>query len=344
MQERKLTFYIPGLFLPASIVSHIEQVSSFEQLALLLSRSSRHGNSVSSFDEGAFSLFGYLGVNGSFPVASVSRLVDAPDDIEGYWLRADPVCLQPNRDQVVMLGNSILNIRREEAAQIASEFNKLFAEDGLYLDAPTPDRWYLRCKTPPKLFTSPLEVVLGENIASYLPKGEDGLYWHKLLGEAQMLLYGSQVNQQRRESNEHEINSLWFWGGGCLPTLSLTQVTHVWANDVTLRGLADLHGISQDSLPESFVDWREISESAGGGSHLISFGGVQQALNERALHVWQDSISVFDSDWVRPALASMRKGELATLTLVTNGASFELTKKGLKRWWKRPRAFSEYVQ
>ncbi len=336
MRDQTITFYIPGLLSPVKTVPGLDKTLALDGLPLMLSRACHTHNTVTSYDGGMFELFGFSGLNNAYPFAPITRLVDCGVIDDYYWLRADPVHLQPNRDQIIMLGNAQLNVQRREAIQLQDEFNALFAEDGVYLDTPTHHRWYLRCDKPPQICTTPLDEVLGSNIDPSLPKGSDALYWHKLLNEAQMLFFNSNVNQQRRQEGRPEINSIWMWGGGCLPdTRSIRQTTHwqtVWANDVVSRGLALLFDRDQASLPECFDEWLEIAQE---GDHLLAFDGAQQAVSRRDLAAWQLFMSGLDSDWIAPAIQALKEGSIYSINIITHNHRYALTAKNLKRWWKK---------
>ncbi|MFC1747292.1 hypothetical protein ACFL2V_00645 [Pseudomonadota bacterium] len=340
MQDRTVTFYIPDLFVPAKSIPGLDRELALDELALLLSRANHKRSRTASYDEGLFGLFGGCGVSGAFPVAPITRLIDCEERDNSYWLRADPVHLQPNRDQVVMLGNSMLNIRNEEVQLIRDEFNGLFVEDGLYLETPVNHRWYLRCEKTPQICTTPLERVVGKNIDTYLPKGGEALYWHKLLSEAQMLFYGSSVNQRRREEGCPEINSVWMWGGGYLPEAQPVSWRTVWGNDVLSRGLALLHDVEQATLPESLDEWLELATE---GEHLIAFDGAHSAIKEQNILAWKAFVESLESDWVGPAIQALKTGELSQINLVTDGGSYELTAKRLKRWWRKRRPFTVHA-
>ena len=49
---------------------------------------------------------------------------------------------------------------------------------------------------------------------SFLPFGQDEVWWHKFINELQMFLFDYLINKKREESNQYPINSIWFSGGG----------------------------------------------------------------------------------------------------------------------------------
>src|SRR6267142_5145621 len=77
-------------------------------------------------------------------VAPFTRIGDGAQAEDGYWLRADPVHLAPDRDQLVLMSGALLAITQREASALADAFNKLYAADGWRLYMPHPLRGYLR--------------------------------------------------------------------------------------------------------------------------------------------------------------------------------------------------------
>ena len=344
MQDHSITLYIPGLFAPGGDPAQLAALlkampfSDLTELELLLARAQRQRGGPMSDEQQLFSLFGITTAAGDWPVAAVTRLADTGERDSSYWLRADPVHMQPNRDQVVMFGNRQLNVSREEMAQLRDEFNRLFAEDGLTLETPVSNRWYLRVELQPRLTTTPLHEVLGHNIDPHLPHGADALHWHKLLSEVQMLFHGSSVNQQRRQRRQPEINSLWLWGGGVLPVTGVVQWQQIWSNEVLSRGLARLAQVAESTLPATAEEWLE--QATESGYHLVIIDGARH-LEE--LVEWWEFVQSLNESWFAPLLTALKRGDLNTITLISDGQRFELNRKQLGRWWKRRRSFSHYL-
>jgi hypothetical protein len=49
---------------------------------------------------------------------------------------------------------------------------------------------------------------------SFLPFGQDEVWWHKFINELQMFLFDHPANKKREEKGQYPINSIWFSGGG----------------------------------------------------------------------------------------------------------------------------------
>ena len=141
MQYRHVTLYIPGL-LGNDVWREPAYFRGLQvaELELLLSRGRHIRHSNQSFESALFRLFGVADVSNAIPVASVTHFADQGEHAPGVCLRADPVHLQADRDRIVMFGNQHLAVTAAEASQLAGEFNRLFAEDGLRLETPQPQR------------------------------------------------------------------------------------------------------------------------------------------------------------------------------------------------------------
>lgn len=337
MQQRYITLFIPGL-LGANVLHerHYFEGLAVAELELLLSRARQRRHQVRAPESVLFSLFGHAAAEASPPVAPVTHIVDQGKASDLFCLRADPVHLQPDRDRVVMIGNRQLAVTAEEARQLATEFNRLFGEDGLRLEVPVPERWYLKLGHAPDIRTRPLNEVIGRDIHHHLPAGGDALHWHKILNEVQMLFYASPVNEARRRRGLPEINSIWLWGEGALPQLPAETWQQVWSNETLSAALARLSGSELATLPASAEEWLEQAGAAG--RHLVVIEAVADALQRQDPQRWRDMVEAVNDDWLLPLIAALRTNSLASIRLLSDNAEFEINPKGLKRWWRRRRS------
>jgi len=263
------------------------------------------------------------------PVAPFAALGDGlqPD---GYWLCADPVSLVLHRDSFA-LAECTPALRLEQAQQLVDTFNRHFAADGMRFHAADARRWYLRLAQRPDLRTHPLAQVLGRDIQPYLPQGSDGLKWHGLLNELQMLLHAHPLNAELEQEGAMPVNSVWLWGGGELAAGAPQPGLSVWADDALARGLALAHQSRLAALPSSAQDWLQQAHDAG--EHLV----VQRSLAPNAP---QQELDRLENDWFAPLLDMLRKGNVARLTLHLAGEtvnSFTVTRADLWKFWHRVR-------
>ncbi|MBI2970334.1 MAG: hypothetical protein HYY36_06285 [Gammaproteobacteria bacterium] len=192
-----LTLFLPGLFGPGTRFSE-EFIPRADALEMLLSRGDLRRSPRQSFHRTLSLLFGYAADNGrDVAVAAVTRLLDGGEAPAGCWMRADPVCLVPDRHGLVLMDAASLGLNMQDALALAAEIRPALRIADCELEVPAPERWYLHIDDAPALCTRELDSVVGQDIQSALPTGSDASRWHRLLNEIQMLMHGSGVNQDR---------------------------------------------------------------------------------------------------------------------------------------------------
>ncbi len=339
MRNRQLTLYIPALFgSDAWSGSDVSQGLSLTGLELLLSRGRRRQRKSQSADGLLFELFGHAAEVSGLPVAAVMSRFDLGEPADDFCFCATPVNMQPDRDRLVMIGSDHLAVTQAEACQLADEFNQLFAEDGLRLDVPVSNRWYLHSSSKPDISTQPFKSVIAQDVGHYLPVGKDAMQWHAILNEVQMLFYSSRVNEKRRQSGQPEINSFWLWGEGESPEPQANQWQHVWSNEPLSCALANLAQNALASMPASAEEWLEQSDH--GGSHLLVFDALADAVVTHDIGRWRDMIEAVDEEWIEPLTLALKTKSISTIRLLSDNVEFEISRHSLKRWWKRSRPFA----
>ncbi len=335
---RQLSLLVSGLFGPASAT-----VPRLPALETVLARGDRLPREPrAELERLVFDLFDISVEPGQdLPVAAVTRVLDLGVVDKSWWLRADPVHLQAQRDRLVLAEGSLLRLTQEEANQLAAEIMDAYAADGWVLKAAHPQRWYLRPPTVPEITTVPLPSVVGRDIHPFLPQGKDSKRWHTVLNELQILLHTARVNVAREERGAAPINSLWFWGGGRLPELKQTRWSKVWAAEPVTLAFARLSGTPAAAVPANARQWLEQADTAG--AHLIVLDGARACVQYAEHGDWQAFLERLEADWIDPLLAAVRERTLERLTLHTESApDFVLTRKAARRWWRRRRRLRSY--
>ncbi|WP_159668547.1 hypothetical protein [Andreprevotia sp. IGB-42] len=263
-------------------------------------------------------------------VAPLTLQLDAPAEEAGYWLRADPVHLRPDRDQLVMLDSRAFELTQAEADGLCDGLNHIFAEDGFRFLAATPYRWYLRLPADPHLLFTPFDDALGRDIDSLLPQGATALRWHKLLNEMQMCMYGHKVNDARVAAGKTAVNSVWPWGGGMFPPAAraVAPQARVYADDAVLAALTQMAGAAVQPLPASIADVQQDAYVLLPQLRSGALYGDAQA--------WYAGWQQLETDWLAPALAMLQSGRLASLRLSFPelGRDVTVTKGQLWHFWR----------
>ncbi len=249
-----------------------------------------------------------------WPVAALTRQLDARDAAEATWVRVDPAHVAPDRGGARMLSHGdALGLTREEVANFLPALKPVFGDAGFALDAPQPSRWYLRLPREAKLpaFATPDEV-LGEDLFAHLPEGDLGRRWRALLSETQVLLHNHPGNAHRVAQGKPAVNSLWFWGAGTMPDFVRTRYRQVKGSDVLLRALASAAGVNNEIAEgqevDALVDLRHLRD-----------------------------LAMLARDAVLPLQEAVRKRELESLSLdFEDGAIFHLRREQGWRFWRKP--------
>jgi hypothetical protein len=339
---RVLTLWIPGLSGPERGAALAFEGLELGELARLYARGTRREHPRREAESALAGLFGLSGDD--VPVAPLALLGETGERRAGYWLRADPVHISAGIDRTVMGGTSTLAISAAEAQALCAEIAREMAEEGLLPQALAPSRWYMNWPDSPRVRFTPLPMVIGADLYPHMPEGEEALAWRRLINHAQMVLHASPVNAARRAAGQPEINGLWFWGGGELPTAgsaSPVSRTMVWSDDPYVRGLALNSGAQAAALPEGAAAWLH---AAADGDHLLYMDVLREPLRLGAIERWRELVTETHERWIAPLAAALRSGALAGLRICPGGGTaYDVSRRGMRwRWWRRVRPVHRY--
>ncbi len=150
---------------------------------------------------------------------------------------ADPVHLIAGSDDAQLVPTARLAITMDETRALVDELNAVLgdARSGFLVDS--AGHWYYHGLEPAALNTLPTSAVEGHPMTGVMPRTVEARPWRSLWSEVQMALHQASVNQARQARGAPVINSLWFWGGGVLPELSVDSSVVVFSDDDFVRGL-----------------------------------------------------------------------------------------------------------
>jgi len=282
------------------------------------------------------------------PVAPISAAFDGLG--AGCWLRADPVHLRLQREQVVLLPN--VEISADEALLLCASLNAHFAGQGMEFFAPHPQRWYVRLDELPEIRTVPLSQAAGRNIHGNLPTGGEKQRWHQLFNEIQMLLFAHPLNEAREERGELQVNSVWFWGGGDSQVCAQGAYAGVSSDEKLAEMLAASAGLP---FAEWSPTWQGSFDSAlthgerrlaAEGGQLLVWTGLRSALQRGDLAAWREALQTFETNYAQPLWQALRDGKIATLQLDVLGGDglrqTHLTRGASWALWRRPKRLADY--
>lgn len=326
---------VPGLLGPTRATSESVPPPQVPAIETWLARAERARPGLPPALEAAiFALFAVPpSADADLPVAAVTRVLDMGVIDQGWWLRADPVHLQPERDRLILSDNHVLAITPEEADGLAAEIMEAYGADGWLLKAARPGRWYLKPLRTPRIVTTPLPQVVGRDIHPYLPQGKDGKAWHTVLNEIQILLHTARVNVEREARGLLPVNSLWFWGSGRLPTLPPVNWSHVWSQEPVSLALARLSQTPSDAVPGDFADWTRQARAPG--AHLVVIDHARAAVHYGEQGAWHEFVQQLERAWIAPLWQAVKAGTIGRAELHDDtGRGFVLTPRYTRRWWR----------
>lgn len=256
-----------------------------------------------------------------WPAAALSWLGEGNAPGDYFWLFADPVNLQLQRDHFSINLPAPVPMTSSEAAALVASLNAHFAEDGGQFFVAASGQWYARLPYPLAVKTSWLAQAVNRDIRDFLPSGTAAENLHKLANEIQMLLHEHPVNKAREEQNLPVINSLWFSGTGLIPLAASTPPKTVFSEYPLAKGLASWAG--RDALPLP-ADLLFPAEDA----MLVMDNAAQ------------------DETWLEQLLAALGKRKIRQLTLDVFAADrhlhAELKPSDLWKFWRKPQALEAY--
>lgn len=265
---------------------------------------------------------------------------------EAVWLRADPIHLKLNRDQLILAPAQTFEIGAAEADALAATLNTHF-RDELEFATLQPRHWCVRVKDLPAqdLRTETAAAVTGKDINRHLPKGPHAKRWHGVLNEIQMLLHEHPVNAERERRGEPAINSVWLWGAGRLPADAAGPWHSVSADDALACGYAQLAKIRHRPLPAQAPGW--LDRLPVEGRHLIVLDQLRMPAALGDYEQWRARLVELEQRWFAPLVEALKDGRTGMLTLIAPDCeelrSFESARNDLRHFWRRPKPLTAYL-
>ncbi len=324
-------FLVPGLF-DAPRSNRISETAP--ALAKLIAHGSATADPTDSMEAWLARQFGYVADSADFPFAAVASCGETMADASAkYWLRADPIHLSVNRDRVVLLDASQLDISAAESAALVAALQAQFKSDGLNVYGPHPQRWYITSDRPIGLRTQPVSAVRGRSVADHWFDGADRACWQARLSEMQMLLHAHPVNEVREAADQLPINGVWLWGAGKLPSGGKNIYSRIIASDALSAGFAALSAAR--FTESSQFRWRDISPPAAGNA-LVVIDPLAAFAAYGEWNEWRHALATLDQAWFAPALSALKIGTLNAIAICVPGkTSTTITRIDLFKFWRR---------
>ncbi len=249
-----------------------------------------------------------------WPVAALTAAVDGLDTGSDWWLRADPVHLQMQRNSSRVLAAPALTLNDIEADALVASLNAHFSTEGIAITAAHPTRWYIQQQEPTALHGPTLSAAAGQP----LPRMAQASHWHRVLTEAQMVLHEHPVNITREENRLPTVNSLLLWGGGRKPAVPGRHFSDVWTDDTLALALAVRSGANCTATPANAASWFGRKPDAD-GRHLITLDRAHLAARYGEPDDWVKAVTMLDELWFAPLWAALDGHGLDELAIVVTG-------------------------
>jgi hypothetical protein len=325
-----LHLLIPDLFPPQEIAAEVCAGLQLPALEKLLARGSESASPAETLEDWLCDAFG------AEAVAPVRAAADGLEAGGNYWLCADPVNLQLQRAQMLLLPDVLPG--QEEAAVLCASLNEHFAGLGPRFFAPHPRRWYVQPEAEPHMTTTPLGQVAWRDAKFHQPEGTDALRWQAIVNEAQMLLHDHAVNRARAARGELAINSLWLWGGGRAKPLrgafdAVGGDSELGAAFAHVSGTARIETL-QGMLDGNFDTGLWVYEALGAAHRRGDY------------HAWREAVQQVERQCAL-LFRALRTGRVQRVTLEAlqeEGARrFELTRASAWKLWRAAKPLARYA-
>jgi hypothetical protein len=233
----------------------------------------------------------------------------------GAWgFIATPVYFSAGMSGVTMPEGGLLELRPDEAAALASDFNRTFVDAGARLSVGRSSVLVCVFDRALEVTTHDPEAVVGHDVFGFQPAGIDAPRLRLLMSEIEMWLFDHAVNRTRTGDGRHTVTGLWLWGGGS--TNSMIPAVLGWT-------------AGADPFFAAFGQAQRFPPEAG--------PGVVVCTDQPGSDTWSD----VEQQWLTPAMAALQSGRIKRLDLSAAGRRFSLGRGAALRFWRRPRPWWE---
>ena len=248
------------------------------------------------------------------------RMWGQTGDRPAAWIAAaDPVYLEPRRDQLCLHALPSSSVPPEDLKGLIEHLQNTLADDRRFGFARIGDCGYISADEPFATAAVTSTAVDQQSPAQFMPTGEGTASYRNLLSEIEMALHDHDINQRRIAAGQRPINSLWLWGGGAAPSHSQQSLPLLIANDPLLLGY-----------------W----ESAAGDTARWP-GTIQGCLDTSsegfvAVAPQRHNDGEFLEECLRALRAALRARRLSSLVLLfRDGVSAKVTRSHALKFWRR---------
>jgi len=265
---------------------------------------------------------------------------DRLSQTSGFYYLVEPVHFRAESDHAVLLGSELLQPQSEEAQQLVETFNAHFAVEGISLHMASASRWYLLSERALSLELRSMEECLGRDIKHFMPRGDDALWWRRILNEAQMLFFEHPVNLQREQQQQLSMNGLWLFQHNFKAHDSVSEnhrVDHLIADNEIAQALAEF----SDNNIRLEPTHNKLADNAGHSVLVDETFYASACYGDQA--AWQDALDEFCQSRFAPLDNALQHGDISRLHIYScDGRVFSVSKWQRYYFWKPLQALSHY--
>ncbi len=252
--------------------------------------------------------------------SAASTVNAAPAAPPGAWCCiATPVYFTAGMSSVTMPDDGLVQLHPDEAAALASDFNRTFVDAGIRLFVTRAAILVCVFDGALEVTTHDPEAVAGHDLFDFQPAGTDAPRLRRLMSEIEMWLFDHALNRARTGAGRRPVTGLWLWGGGDArpaPAGPLLPAVHGWT-------------AGHDPLFAAFGEATRFPTEAG--------PGVVVCTAQPGSATWAD----VEQRWLAPAAAALQSGRITRLDLSAGGRRFSVGRGPNLRFWRRPRPWWE---
>jgi hypothetical protein len=339
--KTSVTVLLPSL---AGWVTQLRDDKRYPNLETVLAKSRFKAVTATSLDHRRFDLF-KIDHDKSRPLP-VASLCHGAGESPGqprrhYYLRIDPVTLHADMSRLMLLRSGFGDLPHEYRQAVTEAIQSIFQAAGMTPEA-SGDCWTVALDSDPGVAFTSLDDSLGADISECLPETPAAIPWKKLMNEVQMALHALPLNEQRRQQGQPIINSIWIWGGGCLPENVHSRVFDlVYSADPVSMGLAKLQGSELRPLQDlpAGGDFSDAEHSPGAAASIlldwaVASHGSQPAPGTGSIPDNRMQLNPDTLDELCSGLLARTWNQRGEMCLVTPGQSWHLSAHDLLHFWK----------
>jgi len=253
-------------------------------------------------------------------------------DVEWTW-RATPVALEARLDHVRLVDRGLLRLDASERLSCCEEFARVFGPQYLLHDG-GERTFFLSGLRPAGVHIADPARLLGCDVGPALPSREASEL-RRLWTEIEMWLHGSAFNTERERAGKRRVSALWLWDAASKPDPGRLSPRRAdvafFGGDPLICGLNRTMGVPELGVPG---EWSQIDGTAS--RVVLEFAVLTGGRHE--------SLDALDANWLAPAQAALRSGELPELELVANDHRFRIGAHSHWKVWRRPQPWLSHLR